>query len=52
MTGRYVFTPMAGKIRRNAPTLRERMLKWLRRKSAPDVFTIIDYYPAVFPTKK
>lgn len=52
MKGRYTYMPAAGKIHRNAPTLKERLRKLLRRKEVPDVFPIIDCYPAVYPQKK
>lgn len=52
ITGRYVFCPAAGKIRRNAPTLIERIRKLFRKRERPDLYMIVDYYPAIYPAKK
>lgn len=52
MKGRYSYCPMAGKIHRNPPTLVERLKKRFRKRDIPDVFPIVDYYPAVYPSKK
>lgn len=52
MKGRYCYTPAAGRIHRNAPTLKERIIKKLRRPEKPDLIRIVDYYPAIYPTKK
>ena len=43
---------MAGKIHRNTPTLIERIRKRLKKRELPDVFPIVDYYPAIYPNKK
>ena len=43
---------MAGKVHRNSPTLMERIRRRFRKKEKPDVFPIVDYYPAIYPTKK
>lgn len=48
---RYCYTPAAGKIHRNRPTIIER-LRRRRKKDYPDVFPVVDYYPPVYPTKK
>ena len=42
---------MAGKINRNPPTLMERIRRRLRKREKPDVFPIVDYYPAIYPNK-
>jgi len=49
---RYVYYPATRKIRGNKTTLAGRIRKWLRRRESPDVFPIVDYYPAVYPTKR
>lgn len=53
MKSRWIFTPAAGKIGRHRPTLAERIRKWRwRRSRKPDVFPIVNCYPAIYPTKK
>ena len=52
MKSRYCYCPAAGKIHRNAPTIRERIRKWFRHETGPDLIRIVDYYPAVYPSKK
>ena len=52
-TSRYTYCPAAGKIRGNRMSLME----WLRhrryrRNRLPDLFTVVNYCPAIYPTKK
>lgn len=47
--GRYSYCPAAGKIRGNRKSLREWLISKLKRRPAPDLFTICDYYPAYYP---
>lgn len=51
MRCRYCFCPAAGRIHRNAPTLKERIIKRFRKREEPDLIRIVDYYPAIYPTK-
>ena len=48
-TGRYTYCPAAGKIHRNHRTLREWLIKKLKRRERPDMFMICDYHPAYYP---
>jgi len=48
---KYTYCPAAGKIHRNAPTIRERLIKMLKPKE-PFTMQIVDYYPAIFPSKR
>ena len=52
MRSRYCYCPAAGKIHRNAPSLRERIIKRFRKVEKPDLIRIVDYYPAVYPSKR
>ena len=50
--GRYWETPCVGKIKGIRPTIKDRIIKRIRRKEKPDIYPICDYWPAVYPTKK
>lgn len=53
MKSRWIFTPAAGRIRGNRMTLADRFRKWRkRRQNIPDVFPIVNCYPAIYPAKK
>lgn len=47
--GRYSYCPAAGKIRGNRKSLREWLISKLKKKPTPDMFMIVDYYPAYYP---
>ena len=50
-TGRYIFTPAAGRIHGNRTTLREKFHFWRlkRQQCKPDVFQVTGYLPAYYP---
>lgn len=49
-TSRFVYCPMAGKIRGNRKTFREWLISRIRRRERPDVFMISNCYPAFYPS--
>ena len=51
-TGRYFSCPAVRKIRGNRRTLLEWVSMKLRKRNAPDLFMICDYYPACYPANK
>ena len=49
-TGRYSYCPATRKIRGNHRTFTEWLAYKFRRREAPDMYMICDYYPAYYPT--
>ncbi len=49
-TGRFIYTPAAGKIRGLRPTIRERIRKWFRRREPQYIQMITDYQYTVYPS--
>ena len=49
-TGRYSYNPMAGKIRGNKRSLKDKFLLWKRRRDGlPDMYTVVNYGQAYIP---
>ena len=48
--GRYSYNPMAGKIRGNKRSLKDKFLLWKRRRDGlPDMYTVVNYGQAYIP---
>ena len=50
VTGRYFYTPAAGRIRGLHRSLLDRILMWLKKgRNEPDLFPVTGYYAMIYP---
>jgi len=52
MTSRYVFCPMTSKHLEMRMTIWDRIRRRFARRERPDLYMIVDYWPAIYPSKK
>ena len=52
MRSRYCYCPMTSKRIGRRVTILDRIRRALARNEKPDVFPVVDYWPAIYPAKK